>query len=68
MIKVSETFAGTEVIADGGFSCIRKGQRLFVGEDHEGLYIPCTEGKHHLAGQYEHSADGDYFIGLERAS
>jgi hypothetical protein len=61
--KLSETKAGSRLVADGGFTCILAGEGLVVGEDTNGLYVPCSCGKHYLDGQLDDD-DNDTLIGL----
>jgi hypothetical protein len=64
--KESEVQAGTILIADGGFTCIKEGAELTVQNDPEfGLYVPCSDsgGKHMIDGQLD---DRGHYIGLSR--
>lgn len=57
--------AGTQLRADGGFTCINEGAALVVEEDESGLFIPCEEGRHYIDGQLD---NGDVYIGLTLAA
>jgi hypothetical protein len=61
--KESEVKAGTVLIADGGFTCIKEGAHLVAQENWGGLFVPCTHdgGKHYLDGQID---DGEVYIGF----
>ncbi len=65
--KESEVKVGTELIADGGFTCIRENAVLIVKQDDGGLFVDCDdEGhKHYLDGQLD---DGEVYIGFELAA
>lgn len=70
--KESEVKAGTVLIADGGFTCIKEGAELTVQESESGLYVLCSgpedadcnghdQEHHYLDGQLD---DGEVYIGL----
>lgn len=65
--KESEVKAGVELIADGGFACIRDGAVLAVKQDGGGLFVDCDDDghKHYLDGQLD---DGDVYIGFTLAT
>ncbi len=48
---VAATRAGDNLQADGDFTCISADAILTVAEDELGLYVPCSDGRHHLDGQ-----------------
>lgn len=49
---VSRVKAGTVLVADGGFTCIKEGAKKKVRRDKSGgLYVLCKEGRHYLDGQ-----------------
>lgn len=57
-VKLAEVKPGDRLVADGGFTCIKAGAIVTVGESPTGndwpgadLYIPCSHGKHFLDGQ-----------------
>jgi hypothetical protein len=58
--KIGETHPGTELVADGDFTCLPNGATRTVKYSSHGLYIDCAEGRHYLEGQIE----ADYYIGL----
>lgn len=72
--KIDEVKAGVTLIADGGFTCLKKGQRCLVHNDEavagqhqwpgSGLYVECQDGQHFLDGQLD---GGDEYIGLTLA-
>jgi len=58
----SQISVGTVLEADGGFTCLTKGQRVTVAaNDTNELYVPCDEGEHYLDGQLD---DAGYLIGF----
>ena len=59
-VKLCDCKPGTKLQADGGFTCIAEDTILTVNQASDGLWVPCEEGRHYLAGQVE---DG-YLIGL----
>ena len=61
---VANTQSGHQVETDAGFTCIDKGAILTVLNDEQGLYIPCSSGKHYLDGQL--SNDLTHYVGLYR--
>lgn len=62
--KISEVKAGTRLVTDAGFTCLRRNVRRLVRKDELGLYIKCSEGNHYLDGQ----AQGRHYIGLKVTS
>lgn len=62
--KIKDVKAGDVLIADGGFTCIKKGASLLVYVDasNRDLYVSCEEGRHYLNGQA--SKDGLEYVGL----
>lgn len=60
---VASTKAGDTVQADGDFTCIDANAVLTVGECADGLYVPCSDGKHLLDGQISNEGVPHY-IGL----
>lgn len=59
--KETEVKAGTVLIADGGFTCIKEGAELTVQDGPSGLFVPCDCGTHSIDGQLD---DGEVYIGL----
>lgn len=59
--KLSQLKAGQMVWVDGGFTCLPPWTKREVKQDADGLYIDCSEGTHHLAGQAD---DGEHCIGI----
>ena len=57
--RVAETRIGDTLIADGGFSCLKKGTRRVV---QHGRQIACSMGWHVLDGQI--SKDGTHYVGF----
>lgn len=57
--KIADVKAGDTLIADGGFTCLKAGP-VVVEQDDGGKFIPCSDGRHYLAGQ----ADGGRYVGL----
>jgi hypothetical protein len=65
---------GDVLIADGGFTCLKNGQRCVVHLDEatakthkwpgSGLYVECKDGKHFIDGQLD---DGVEYIGFTKA-
>jgi len=49
------------MITFGGFSCIAAGVLVKIARDPEGLYFPCSDGRHYLQAQVDQ--DG-YCLGL----
>lgn len=61
-VKLVDVKAGTKLVTDGGFPCMRKGEHKTVHQDKkrkphfsraEILYIDCDDGRHYLDGQLE---------------
>lgn len=63
--QVSETKAGSILIPDNGFDCMEDAIAVVVREDGDGLYVPCSTGRHGLDGQL--SDDGTEYVGLWRS-
>lgn len=62
---VEHTCRGTILQCDDGFTCLQPNDIRRVYQDRDGLYIWCSEGKHHLADQQELAEDGtEFYIGL----
>jgi hypothetical protein len=61
--ELSELRPGDVVQVDGGFSCIKDGEKRTVNDDGE-LWIACKDGRHYLSGQVD---DGTACIGVYRA-
>src|ERR1700752_627508 len=53
IVPVSSVKVGTRLIADGGFTCINKGEIVVVHEDSDGLYFNCCSEE----GNYGKAAD-----------
>lgn len=49
-MKLSQVKMGDTIVADGGFTCMKAGPHKVEG-DADGLFVPCSDGKHYLAGQ-----------------
>jgi len=60
--QVKDTKAGSILIPDDGFDCLEEAIAVIVKEDRNGLYVPCSEGRHGLDGQL--SDDGTEYVGL----
>jgi hypothetical protein len=61
--KLADLKPGDVLRADGGFTCLSDGAVREVMKDDDGLYVQCSEGKHHLDGQ--EGANGEC-VGLWR--
>jgi hypothetical protein len=53
-----EVRVGTKLRADGGFSCISKGQVLVVNSHQGDLFVACDHGMHFLDGQCDDRRGG----------
>lgn len=51
MIKITDIKAGDVLIADGGFTCIRKGAECIVRGEGRRMHVLCDQGEHYLEGQ-----------------
>ncbi|AOG03409.1 hypothetical protein [Bosea sp. RAC05] len=60
--RIDQTVKGSQLSADGDFSCIRDGATLVVDEDEDGLFVLCRHGRHHLHGQA--NDDETHFLGF----
>lgn len=49
-LKIDDVTAGMVLVADGGFTCMAEGPKV-VGEDQDGLFVPCDCGRHYLEAQ-----------------
>ncbi len=58
--RLSKLKPGDKVEIDDGFTCNAAGIYIVAG-DARGLYIPCSEGGHHLDGQAD---DGEHCVGI----
>jgi len=65
-MKLSQVKKGDVLISDGGFTCIKVGQRLLVRESEDGLWVTCACGRHYLTGQISFD-DPDQLVGLRKA-
>ena len=64
-IKLKDIKVGNILIADGGFTCLKEGQKCEVMyKKGLGLYIECNEKQHFLDGQTDFDT-GEYLVGLE---
>ena len=62
--KLAAVAAGDILVTDGGFTCMRAGERKEVLRDaHGALFIECNEGYHGLNGQVN---DAGLLIGLAK--
>lgn len=61
-MKLNDLKAGDTIIADGGFTCMKAGEKIVEADD-AGLYVKCRSGHHYLDGQ--EAEDGE-LIGLSR--
>lgn len=59
--KLSELKEGDQVQVDGDFTCMEPWSKLTVQRDGDGIFIPCRDGSHHLAGQAD---DGENIVGV----
>lgn len=59
---VAETRKGSVIRPDADFDCLSTAAALTVEEDEDGLYVPCTQGRHGLDGQI--SDDGTEYVGF----
>lgn len=59
--KLSELKVGDKLEADGGFTCMNKGQVFDVQREGARLFIACREEYHDLQGQAD---DGEHLVGL----
>lgn len=59
--RLSQLKEGDTIQVDGDFTCINPWEKLTVGRDKSGLFIPCRDGGHHLAGQAD---DGENCVGV----
>lgn len=65
--RLSELKAGDKLVADGGFTCIKKGGVVVVEARGDGqLYVGCRSGSHYLDGQVS-GENHDSLIGLWRS-
>lgn len=63
--RLSELRHGMQLEADGGFTCLREGERVRVrGRLRKNFYVPCASGTHRLDGQCDYNSDA--LIGLYR--
>lgn len=62
--KLSELKAGDTVEVDGDFTCLKPWTKHMIATDDGGMFIPCSDGKHHLSNQAD---DGVHCIGIYRA-
>lgn len=52
IIKETEIREGDNLIADGGFSCMKEKTKSIVKKDENNeLYVDCADGTHYLSGQ-----------------
>lgn len=70
-VKLADVKPGDRLVADAGFTCIKAGAVVEVGETRSGndwlgadLYVPCSHGKHFLDGQ---TNDAGHCVGLSLA-
>ncbi len=57
--KIADVKVGSILKPDGDFTCMLEGTKLVVAHD-DGLYVPCSVGRHYLSGQVQ----GDHYLGL----
>ena len=63
-LKLNDVRAGDTLVADGGFTCLREGDRRVVKAAPNGrLFIECDASRHDLVGQLDH--DGA-LVGLSK--
>lgn len=64
-VKLSELMDGDHLIADDGFTCLKKGEQCIVRTDTiGGKYVDCDEGKHFLAVMLDLD-DNETLVGFE---
>lgn len=63
MLRLEDVKEGDVLVADGGFTCLKEGERCEVRKDEVGLYVLCQGGKHYLEGQTD---DGVTLIGFTK--
>jgi len=56
-MQLADIKEDTVLVVDGGFSCLTEGEFVVASRDDIGLYVPCDDGKHYLAGQTDHHGD-----------
>lgn len=59
---VKDVKAGDKLKCDDGFTCLKKGEVVPVRSWTDGLFVPCSEGRHYLSGQADDG--GTYYVGL----
>lgn len=57
--KLRDAKEGDLLRLDGGFTCAKGQVQIYADKD--GLYFPCSHGKHYLVGQAD---DGEHLIGI----
>jgi len=58
--RLSQLRPGDTVEIDDGFRCMTAGRHV-VEADEDGLFLPCDDGRHYLAGQAD---AGEHCIGI----
>jgi hypothetical protein len=61
--KLSDLKKGDKIEVDGGFECMFGIKE--IDEDEDGLFVPCSHGKHYLDGQLDFGG-GDILIGIRK--
>lgn len=60
--KVDQLKAGSWVVVDGDFTCLKPWSTVQVYQDAAGLYIPCHDGNHYLDGQLDDA--NKHYVGV----
>lgn len=63
-ITVRAATTGTEVLTDGGFTCMPANATKMIYKDDHGKYVQCKDGRHYLDGQLDDK--GHHYVGLYR--
>ncbi|KRE00090.1 hypothetical protein ASE63_08285 [Bosea sp. Root381] len=63
IVPAKQVQPGTQLVCDGGFTCLADGQQVTVQASRGGsLYVPCDCGQHDLEGQLDMA--GENYIGF----
>ena len=66
--KVSEVKEGTVLITDGGFTCLKEGEKVIVEKDNRGLFVKCCKKEGDYGAPKDNSRTQHHYLDGQLAS